>query len=168
MDCKYWWYLRVIPPTKKVTCNFCCKFFFRWVCSTAKMYTREYIYIFLSSETRRDVGRCVIFPCFMVHSKCVLALLHRRAVHNWQAVAGLMRGMGPAGICCLLCATQRPAIGPTVSFRIDLSLTTRRRKYNIKTDLKWAGCEYVDWIYLAQDGVQRPALVNTVINILIP
>jgi hypothetical protein len=36
---------------------------------------------------------------------------------------------------------------------------------NIEKNLEEVGCESVDWIHLAQDGDQRQALVNTVINL---
>lgn len=38
---------------------------------------------------------------------------------------------------------------------------------NINTDLKETGCEYVDWIYLAQARHQWRVLVNMAINICI-
>jgi hypothetical protein len=38
----------------------------------------------------------------------------------------------------------------------------------IKMDLKEIECEDMYWIHLAQDGVQRPAVVNTVVNPLVP
>jgi len=39
---------------------------------------------------------------------------------------------------------------------------------NIKIDLKGTGCEYVDWIHLAQDRSQWRTAVNTVMNLLLP
>jgi len=39
---------------------------------------------------------------------------------------------------------------------------------NIKMDTKEIGAEVMDWIYLAQDRVQRRALVNTVMNLRLP
>jgi hypothetical protein len=39
---------------------------------------------------------------------------------------------------------------------------------NIKIDLKEIGWEGMDWIDLAQDRDQWRALVNTVMNILVP
>jgi hypothetical protein len=35
-------------------------------------------------------------------------------------------------------------------------------------NIKVIGCESVDWIQLAQDGVQWRALVNMIINLRIP
>jgi hypothetical protein len=43
-----------------------------------------------------------------------------------------------------------------------------RRKDNIKMDLRGIGIDGVSWIQLAQDRVQWPAFVNTVINLLVP
>jgi hypothetical protein len=40
----------------------------------------------------------------------------------------------------------------------------RKRENNIRVDLKDTGREVVDWIRLAQDRVQRRALVDTVMN----
>jgi len=34
-------------------------------------------------------------------------------------------------------------------------------------DLKYTGCEGVDWIHLVQDRDQRWFLVNTVVNLLV-
>jgi hypothetical protein len=39
---------------------------------------------------------------------------------------------------------------------------------NIRTDLKEIGCNGMDWILLAQDRGQWRALVNTVMNLLVP
>jgi hypothetical protein len=48
----------------------------------------------------------------------------------------------------------------------------RRREFrwegNIRTHLKKVGWEVVDWIDLAQDKDQRPALVNMVMDLRIP
>jgi hypothetical protein len=40
--------------------------------------------------------------------------------------------------------------------------------YTIEMDLKEISWEYVGWINLAQDNDQWRALVNTVMNLLIP
>jgi hypothetical protein len=39
---------------------------------------------------------------------------------------------------------------------------------NIKMDLREIGWDVMDWIYLAQDGDQCRALVNTVMNLRVP
>jgi hypothetical protein len=39
-----------------------------------------------------------------------------------------------------------------------------RWEANTETDLKEIGCDYVDWIHLAQDGDWWRYLVNTVMN----
>jgi hypothetical protein len=39
---------------------------------------------------------------------------------------------------------------------------------NIKMDIREIGCEYVDWINLAQDRDQWQALVYTVMNLRVP
>ena len=39
---------------------------------------------------------------------------------------------------------------------------------NIKMDLKEVGCGYMDWIKLAQDKDRWRALVNAVVNLLVP
>jgi hypothetical protein len=44
----------------------------------------------------------------------------------------------------------------------------RRRKNNIKIDLREVGWEDVDWIHLAQDRDQWRAVVNTVMNLRVP
>jgi len=44
----------------------------------------------------------------------------------------------------------------------------RRRCEDIRTDLRETGWEGVDWIHLAQDRDQLPAVVNTVMNIQVP
>jgi hypothetical protein len=46
-----------------------------------------------------------------------------------------------------------------------LGRRTRKWKFNIKMDLQEDGC---DWIELAQDGFRRRALVNAVMNLLVP
>jgi hypothetical protein len=44
----------------------------------------------------------------------------------------------------------------------------RRWEDNIKMDLQAVGCGGVDWIELAEDRVIWRALVNAVINLLVP
>jgi hypothetical protein len=44
----------------------------------------------------------------------------------------------------------------------------RRQKYYIKIDLRDIGWDGVDWINLVQDRDQWRALVNTVMNLLVP
>jgi len=44
----------------------------------------------------------------------------------------------------------------------------RRWEDNIKMDLQEVGCEGMDWIEVAQDRDSWWALVNTVMNILVP
>jgi hypothetical protein len=46
-----------------------------------------------------------------------------------------------------------------------LEIPRRRRRGNIKVDLKEVLCGDVKWINLAQNKVQRLALVNTVMNV---
>jgi hypothetical protein len=50
--------------------------------------------------------------------------------------------------------------------------TTRRHRHrwkdNTKMDLREIGCWVLDWIFLAQDKDQWRALVNTVMNLLVP
>jgi hypothetical protein len=45
---------------------------------------------------------------------------------------------------------------------------SRRWEYNIEMELREVVCEGVEWIYLAYDGDQWPALVNMVMNLQIP
>jgi hypothetical protein len=40
--------------------------------------------------------------------------------------------------------------------------------YNIEIDLRGIGWDGMDWIHLAQDRDQWRALVNTVMNLLVP
>jgi hypothetical protein len=49
-------------------------------------------------------------------------------------------------------------------------LGRRRRRWedNIKMDLREIGIDGVNWIRLAQDGVQWRVFVNTVMNLLVP
>ena len=44
----------------------------------------------------------------------------------------------------------------------------RRWKENIKMDLQEAECGHMDWIELAQDRDSLHALLNKVINVLVP
>jgi hypothetical protein len=39
---------------------------------------------------------------------------------------------------------------------------------NIRTNLREIGLESVDWMYLAQHEDQWPALVNTIMSLLVP
>jgi hypothetical protein len=39
---------------------------------------------------------------------------------------------------------------------------------NIRIDLVEIGCEFLDWIHLAQDRGQWRAVVNTVMNLRVP
>jgi transposase len=49
-----------------------------------------------------------------------------------------------------------------------LGRSRRRWVDNIKMDLREIGRDRIDWVDLAQDGDQWRALVNTVMNILVP
>jgi hypothetical protein len=44
----------------------------------------------------------------------------------------------------------------------------RRCEDNIKMDLREIGWDFMDWIHLAEDRDQWRALVNMVINLLVP
>jgi hypothetical protein len=44
----------------------------------------------------------------------------------------------------------------------------RRWEDNVKLDLRQVGCGGMDWFDLAQDRDQWSALVNTVMNLLVP
>ena len=44
----------------------------------------------------------------------------------------------------------------------------RRWADNIKMDLQEVGCEYMDWIGLAQDRDSRRTLVSAVMNLRVP
>ena len=39
---------------------------------------------------------------------------------------------------------------------------------NIRTDLQEVGCEYLDWIRLAQNRDRWPTLVSAVMNLRVP
>jgi hypothetical protein len=45
---------------------------------------------------------------------------------------------------------------------------SRRLEDNIKIDLREIGWEGMNWIHLAQDRNQWPALANTVLNLRVP
>jgi hypothetical protein len=49
-----------------------------------------------------------------------------------------------------------------------LGRSRRRWVDNIKMNLRGAGWDGVDWIYIAHDRTQWRALVNTVLNLRIP
>jgi len=49
-----------------------------------------------------------------------------------------------------------------------LGRPTNRWEDNIRTDLRETGWESVDWIHMAQDRVQKWALVDTVMNLRVP
>jgi hypothetical protein len=61
----------------------------------------------------------------------------------------------------------RILVGRTESRR-PLERPRRRWEDNIKMDLRETGIDGTNWIWLAQDGVQWRALVNTVINFRVP
>jgi hypothetical protein len=52
--------------------------------------------------------------------------------------------------------------------RRPLGIPRRRWVNNIKMDLREVGWNGTDWIDVAQDTDQRRALVNTVMNFLVP
>jgi len=49
-----------------------------------------------------------------------------------------------------------------------LGRPSRRRVDNIRTDLQEVGCEYMDWIGLAQDRERWRTLVSAVMNLRVP
>jgi hypothetical protein len=49
-----------------------------------------------------------------------------------------------------------------------LGRPTNRWEDNIRTDLRETAWESVDWIHMAQDRVQKWALVDTVMNLRVP
>ena len=49
-----------------------------------------------------------------------------------------------------------------------LGIPRRRWKDNIKTDVQEVGCGGKNWIQLAQDRERWRALVNAVMNLLVP
>jgi len=51
---------------------------------------------------------------------------------------------------------------------IPLQRSERKWNYDFKMDLKEIECEGVVWIQQAQDKVQWRAIVNTVMNLLVP
>jgi hypothetical protein len=55
-----------------------------------------------------------------------------------------------------------------LEWKIPLGRFGRRWEDNIRTDLREAGREVVDWMHLAQDRAQWLALVNTVMNLRVP
>jgi hypothetical protein len=63
----------------------------------------------------------------------------------------------------VICSTHEKLVGktkrkgPTGRLRSGL-------EYNIGTDRKEIGCEFVEWIYLAQDRDLRQGFVNTVMD----
>jgi hypothetical protein len=52
--------------------------------------------------------------------------------------------------------------------RRPFRIPRNRWKDNTEMDLREIGLEGVDWIHLAQDRDQWQALVNTVMNLLVP
>ena len=52
--------------------------------------------------------------------------------------------------------------------RKPLGRPRRRWGYNIRMDLQEVGCEYMDWIGLAQDRDMWRTLVSAVMNLGIP
>jgi hypothetical protein len=52
--------------------------------------------------------------------------------------------------------------------RRPLGRPRRRWEDDIKMDLTEIGFGDVDWVHLTQDGDRRQALVNTVMNLLVP
>ena len=52
--------------------------------------------------------------------------------------------------------------------RRPLGRPRRRRADNIRTDLQEVGCEYMDWIGLAQDKDRWRMLVSAVMNLRVP
>jgi hypothetical protein len=52
--------------------------------------------------------------------------------------------------------------------RRPLGRPKRRCEDNIKMGLQEVGCEGMDWIELAQDGVRWRVLVNAVMNLRVP
>jgi len=52
--------------------------------------------------------------------------------------------------------------------RRPLGRPRRRWVYNIKMDLQYVGCGYLDWIGLAQDRDRWQMLVSAVMNLRVP
>jgi hypothetical protein len=52
--------------------------------------------------------------------------------------------------------------------RKQLGRPRRRWGYNIRMDLQEVGCEYMDWIGLAQDRDMWRTLVSAVMNLGVP
>jgi hypothetical protein len=59
-------------------------------------------------------------------------------------------------------------LGESQNVKKQLGRPRRKRVDNIKMDLRDIGWDGIDWIYLAQDRDQWRALVNTVLNFLVP